>query len=70
MALIALKRARKPRPEAQGELNPNAKISELDARTIKHLGDVGVSYQEIAWTYDISPSQAARIHKGEQWKSK
>lgn len=63
-----IKRKRKPRPAQAGELNPRAKLSELDVKEIKARANAGESYASIALSFGISASETSRIHREKRWK--
>lgn len=58
------------RPDIKGELNPGAKLSDLDVKEIRARADAGESYVSIGDSFGISAMQVSRIHRGKKWKIK
>ncbi len=53
----------------QGVRNGRAKLTLVEVESIRCLGAQGATQLEIARLFGISPTQTARILKGESWKS-
>lgn len=54
-------------PPLRGADNPRAKVSMADVLAIRAAHATGVGFAQIARQWGISPSQAERIAKGQNW---
>ena len=63
-----MKAIRRSRKDIAGELNPKAKLSELDVKEIKARADAGEAYAAIARSFGVEASIISRIHRGKRWE--
>lgn len=55
------------RLDIAGELNPSAKLSELEVKEIRSRADAGEAYASIAKAFGVDATTVSRIHRGKKW---